>query len=237
MPAEAAHAALVELHQARVRFGVADALSGVDLGLFRGERVALVGANGCGKTTLLRVLHGVQSLSAGTRIVAQPVPRQAMVFQHPFMLRRSAQANVELGLELAGWPRASWAPRAAEALGRVGLSAQAPQQATELSGGQQQRLALARAWALDPELLLLDEPTASLDPGAKREIETLVSEFAEAGATIVMASHNLGQVKRMSSRVLYLERGRVLADVPTDRFFNGDVPPEAAHFLKGELPW
>ena len=108
-----------------------------------------------------------------------------------------------------------------------------------LSGGQQQRLALARAWALQPGLLLLDEPTASLDPTAKREVETLIEDFAAAGMTIVMASHNLGQVKRLSQRVLYLEQGRVLCDVSTAHFFDvhSALPREAELFLKGELPW
>jgi tungstate transport system ATP-binding protein len=104
-----------------------------------------------------------------------------------------------------------------------------------LSGGQQQRVALARAWALRPQVLLLDEPTASLDPTAKREVERLMAEFADAGMTLVFSSHNLGQVKRLASRVIYLEQGRLLADMPTADFFNGPIPPAAEAFLKGEL--
>jgi tungstate transport system ATP-binding protein len=106
-----------------------------------------------------------------------------------------------------------------------------------LSVGQQQRVALARAWAVQPDVLLLDEPTASLDPTAKREVESLIKEFAAQGITIVISSHNLGQVKRLASRVVYLEHGRMLADVSTDHFFNGPLPAEAGLFLKGELPW
>ncbi len=121
--------------------------------------------------------------------------------------------------------------------------------AKNLSGGQQQRLALARAWASRPEVLLLDEPTASLDPRAKHEVETLVAEFttgAMSGLTgarpisLVFASHNLGQVKRLATRVIYLEHGRVLADLPVDQFFNGPLLqtqyPAAHLFVKGELP-
>ncbi|MDP1567814.1 MAG: phosphate ABC transporter ATP-binding protein, partial [Polaromonas sp.] len=93
----------------------------------------------------------------------------------------------------------------------------------------------ARAWALRPDVLLLDEPTASLDPAAKREVEALMAEIAEAGMTLIFSSHNLGQVKRLASRVVYLEQGRLLADRPTHDFFNGPLPPDAEHFVKGEL--
>jgi tungstate transport system ATP-binding protein len=106
-----------------------------------------------------------------------------------------------------------------------------------LSGGQQQRLSLARAWALRPDVLYLDEPTASLDPSAKREVEALIEAIAAEGVTVVMSTHNLGQAKRLATRVLYLEAGRLVADLPVDRFFNDALPHQAAQFLKGELPW
>jgi tungstate transport system ATP-binding protein len=160
-----------------------------------------------------------------------------MVFQRPFMLRDSLLANIELGLRLQGRPVTECREIAMHALEQVGLAAQSKRPGRALSGGQQQRAALARAWALQPQLLLLDEPTASLDPSAKREVEDLIAGFAAQGITVVMSSHNLGQVKRLSQRVLYLEAGRVLADVTTDHFFHGTLPAEAALFLKGELPW
>jgi tungstate transport system ATP-binding protein len=106
-----------------------------------------------------------------------------------------------------------------------------------LSGGQQQRLALARAWALHPDLMLLDEPTANLDPSAKHEVEELIDGLSAEGVTIVMTTHNLGQAKRLSTRIVYLEDGLIVADLPTDRFFNDALPPQAERFLKGELPW
>ena len=120
--------------------------------------------------------------------------------------------------------------------------------AKTLSGGQQQRLALARAWASRPDVLMLDEPTASLDPRAKHDVETLVAEFTSGGlepdgdrpVSLVFASHNLGQVKRLATRVIYLEHGRVLADLPVEQFFNGPLLkaqyPAAHLFVKGELP-
>ena len=229
-------APLVELRSATVRFGRRAAISGVSVAVERGERVALVGANGCGKSTLLRAVHGRVPLAEGQREV-HGAPRVAMVFQRPFMLRLSLLANVELGLMLHGVPRRERRERAMDALARVGLVAEAHRIGRVLSGGQQQRAALARVWALQPELLLLDEPTASLDPTAKREVETLIEAFAAQGITVLMSSHNLGQVKRLADRVLYLEHGRLLADVSTDHFFHGALPVEATLFLKGELPW
>jgi tungstate transport system ATP-binding protein len=145
-----------------------------------------------------------------------------------------------LGLWLRGTVWRDAKAHALVALARVGLADLALRNARTLSGGQQQRVALARAWALSPQVLLLDEPTASLDPHAKREVEALIHEFAHQSQTmtLVFASHNLGQVKRLASRVLYLEQGRVLADLPVDEFFTGTLLQQqypAAHlFVKGE---
>jgi tungstate transport system ATP-binding protein len=126
----------------------------------------------------------------------------------------------------------------AKALERVGLQALAERPARSLSGGQQQRLALARAWAVRPDVLFLDEPTASLDPSAKREVESLIAEFGADGMTLAMSSHNLGQVKRLATRVVHLDGGRLVVDLPTDAFFGGDgLPAAAVQFLRGELPW
>jgi tungstate transport system ATP-binding protein len=230
---------LVELQGVSVVLGGRTVLDRIDLAVRPGERIALVGANGAGKTTLLRALHGLVPLAAGQRTTAADAhaPRIAMVFQRPFMLRASLLANIELGLRLQGLSAAERREIAMHALEQVGLAAQAQRPGRALSGGQQQRAALARAWALKPHLLLLDEPTASLDPSAKREVEDLIDGFVAQGITVVMSSHNLGQVKRLSRRVLYVETGRVLADVETDHFFHGTLPAEAALFLKGELPW
>lgn len=235
---------VMALQDACVYFGSTRALEGVTLRITAGERVALVGANGSGKSTLLRLLHGLVKPSSGT--VACMPQMQAMLFQRPHMLRASALHNVMLGLWLRGLPWALARARAREALARVGLSEQAARRATTLSGGQQQRLALARAWALAAHTLLLDEPTASLDPHAKREVEALMAAWAQSATedglprTLVFASHNLGQVKRLATRAIYLERGRMLADLPVDAFFDDKrlrhTHPEAFAFLRGELP-
>jgi tungstate transport system ATP-binding protein len=228
---------MIALHDVHLRYGPVPALAGVSLRIAAGERVALIGANGSGKSTLLRVLHGLLRPTAGT-VARDTAVRQAMVFQRPFALRASAQTNVALGLWLRGSRWGAARARALAALGRVGLAPVAQRNARTLSGGQLQRMALARAWALEPQALLLDEPTASLDPHAKREVETLMSEFAESGMTLVFASHNLGQVKRLATRVVYMEQGRVLADLPVREFFDGPLGAtsrEAELFVKGEL--
>ncbi|MCA3238335.1 MAG: phosphate ABC transporter ATP-binding protein [Curvibacter sp.] len=232
------------LHGVDVTFGRLTGLRDVTLAIAPGESVALVGANGSGKSTLLRVLHSLQPPTLG-RLESVPRSRQAMLFQRPFMLRTSARNNVALALWLRGTPWRIARTQALAALDRVGLADRADQLARTLSGGQQQRLALARAWALRPEVLLLDEPTASLDPHAKREVEQLIAEFgagrALSGApmTVVFASHNLGQVKRLATRVIYLEEGLVQADLPVQQFFDPArlqaVSPAAALFVKGEL--
>lgn len=225
------------LQDVDVRFDRVPALRGATLRIGRGERVALIGANGSGKSTLLRVLHGLVPHAAGTLVRRAPQRQQAMLFQRPHMLRASVLNNVALALWLqgSGWRRAQTAAR--EALQRVGMADLATRNARTLSGGQQQRLALARAWALHPQVLLLDEPTASLDPTAKREVEALIAEAAQEAPerTLIFASHNLGQVKRLATRVVYLEQGRVLADLSLHDFFNGPLPEEAQSFVKGEL--
>jgi tungstate transport system ATP-binding protein len=235
---------LIALHAVSVRFGAQPALRGISLQIHRGDRIALVGANGSGKTTLLRLLNGLQPVSDGQRVLHPPaageagLPVTAMLFQRPFLLHFSVRRNLQLALWLAGVPAPERADRLHGALARVGLQAMANRSARSLSGGQQQRLALARAWAVRPDILFLDEPTASLDPSARREVETLIDEFGQAGMALVMSTHNLGQAKRLAGRVLFLDAGRLVADLPTDDFFHRtDLPPEAAQFLKGELPW
>lgn len=240
LPVTAAHP-LISLQHASVHFVRNTALHDVSLTLHRGERLALVGANGSGKTTLLRLLHGLLPCT-GQRIEHGLLPEDrrpvaAMLFQKPFLMRLSVRRNVLLGLWLNGVPAAQRSTRCEQALRRVGLWEQGPRPARELSGGQQQRLALARAWALRPDILFLDEPTASLDPSAKREVEALITDFARDGLTLVMSTHNLGQAKRLATRVAYLEAGRLVVDRPVDAFFRDPLPHEAAQFLKGELPW
>jgi tungstate transport system ATP-binding protein len=197
-----------------------------------GPSTIILGANGAGKSVLMRLMHGLLAPTTGS-ISWQSASRQAMVFQRPVMLRRSALANVVYALKLANQA----ASLAMGALEEVGLAHLAHRPARVLSGGEQQRLALARAWALHPEVLFLDEPTASLDPSATREIETVIRAFDTSGTKIVMATHNLGQARRLGDEVIYLHQGRVLERAPADKFFAQPATAEAAAFIKGELPW
>ncbi len=216
------------------RHGAPLALEGVSLNIQAGERVALVGSNGSGKSTLLRVIHGLQQPVSG-QLELDAALRQAMLFQRPVLLRLTVQNNLALGLWLQGTPWQQARSLALQVLGDAGLDEVAQRRGRQLSVGQTQRVALARALALKPELLLLDEPTASLDPHSKRLVEASVQSFA---GTMVFASHNLGQVKRLATRVVYLEQGRLLVDLPVKHFFNRTVlqahSAEAAIFVKGE---
>ncbi len=230
--------ALLHIEAADVRFGRVQALRGVHLTLQKGERVALVGGNGSGKSTLLRLANGLIAPTAGT-LTRDAAVRQAFVFQKPFVLRSSVLANVALAAWLGGslswnaWAQAKAAARTA--LQQVGLADLASRSARTLSGGQQQRLAFARALCTGAQLLLLDEPTASLSPQAKREVEALVHAAGEQGATLLFASHNMGQVKRLATRVVCLDAGQVVADLPVGDFFNQTLPERAAQFLNGEF--
>ena len=225
---------LFNLQSVGMQFDQVRALVDCNLRIQQGERVALIGSNGSGKSTLLRVIHGLLKPSTG-EMTADVSALQAMLFLRPYMLRASVLNNIALGLWLRGQPWAAAKVQGRLALERVGLSGLATRNAKALSIGQQQRVALARAWALKPQVLLLDEPTASLDPSAKHEVERLMAEFAGSGMSLIFSSHNLGQVKRLASRVVYLEHGRVVADLPTHDFFNGPLPAAAENFLKGEL--
>ena len=227
---------LLRVRGASVRFGDVQALRSVSLEVMRGDFIALIGANGSGKTTLLRLLHGLLAHD-GEREVLASQALQVMVFQRPFMLRLSVRRNLALALWLAGVPRTDRAARAAQALQRVGLTALRDRPARALSGGEQQRLALARAWAVRPQIVFLDEPTASLDPSAKKEIEALLESFHADGLTLVMSTHNLGQAKRLTTRVVYLDRGELRVDQPTAEFFADAGEGAARLFLKGELAW
>jgi tungstate transport system ATP-binding protein len=235
---------LLPLALDQVVFAVGDRriIDGVSLLLEAGPRTVIVGPNGAGKSVLLRLCHGLLNPTSGTiRWASLESPggprRQAMVFQRPVLLRRTAVANVAYALAIAGVPRVQRMPRALDALRRVGLAHLAKHPARVLSGGEQQRLALARAWALSPEVLFLDEPTASLDPGATQEIEKGIAAVHASGTKIVLVTHNLGQARRLGDEILFLHQGRIAERAPADRFFKQPASREAAQFLEGELPW
>src|SRR3989442_3267341 len=212
-------------------------LSDIDVTIDACGRTFILGPNGAGKSTLLRVLHGLLRPTRGTITWngnALRPPAQAMVFQRPVLLRRSAEANVRYALALAGVSKAETDRRVHEALAEVGLVGVAKRSARVLSGGEQQRLALARAWALAPGVLFLDEPTASLDPAATRAVEQIVRAIHARGTTIVMTTHNLAQAKRLADGIFFLHGGRLVEHAPAGDFFRAPRSPEAASYIEAE---
>ncbi len=214
----------------------------LSLAIDAGPRTVIVGPNGAGKSVLLRLCHGLLAPTSGSIVwnsveLAGTPRRQAMVFQRPVLLRRSALANVSHALRIAGVPTRTRSDRAREALSKVGLERHAAHPARVLSGGEQQRLALARAWALQPEIIFLDEPTASLDPGASHEVENVILAMVAAGTKIVLVTHNFGQARRMGDEILFLHQGKIAERASAQTFFRQPQSAEAARFLEGELPW
>jgi tungstate transport system ATP-binding protein len=217
-------------------------LGPIDFELDGAGRTVVLGPNGAGKSLLLRLAHGLLEPTAGTLEWRTPDPaelrrHQAMVFDRAVLLRRSARANVEYALALRGVAGDERRARTAEVLERTGLSRLAERRARALSAGEQQRLALARAWALQPEVLFLDEPTASLDPAAARRVEELIVQIGEAGTAIVMTTHDLPLARRIGDRVLFLHLGLLKEQAPAADFFASPATPEAEAFQRGELTW
>jgi tungstate transport system ATP-binding protein len=211
-------------------------LEDVSFTLPRGGVTAIIGPNGAGKSLTLRLCHGLPTPGKGAvGWQSDSGRRHAMVFQRPVMLRRSAQANIVHALNALGFADAP--SRADAALARFGLSSLADRPARLMSGGEQQRLAIARAWALEPEVLFLDEPSSQLDPGATRQIEEIITALAAEGMTILMATHDLGQARRLSQRILFFNRGRLVEDASTERFFAAPASAEARAFIAGDLLW
>jgi tungstate transport system ATP-binding protein len=215
-----------------LRIGAVEIVRDLSLDLGPGAPTVLLGPNGSGKSTLLRLAMGLVAPTRG-RIAwgarATPGERLAMVFQRPVMLRRTAAANVAYALP------ARDEARVMQLLAQVGLAALAGRPARKLSGGEQQRLALARALAREPEILFLDEPTASLDPAATKAVEDIVRAVAASGVKIVMATHDIGQARRLAGDIVFLVRGRLLDHADATTFFGSPATREAGAFLRGDL--
>lgn len=203
-----------------------------------GKVTVVMGPNGAGKSLLLRLLHGLiepssgQIFWGGRPLAGDLRRRQAMVFQRPVLLRRSVIANVEFALKSRGTPSAE---RGMQLLEHVGLAAHAHKPARRLSGGEQQRLALARALAVEPEVLFLDEPTASLDPSSTAAIERIVAAAHQRGTKIIFVTHNIGQARRLADEVVFLHEGRLVEHRPAAEFFTQPRSPEAQGYLEGRL--
>lgn len=217
-------------------------LRDIDLVLEPGRRTVILGPNGAGKSLLLRICHGLLRPSGGKVSWAGAErsggrPRHAMLFQRPVLLRRTARANILHALALAGLGWRQRRAAAAAVISRFGLDALAERPARALSGGEQQILALARAAALEPEVLFLDEPTSALDPAATGRIEAMLQTLARDGVRLVMITHSLGQARRFADEVVFLHHGRLVEHAPAAGFFTGPRSREARAFLDGELFW
>jgi tungstate transport system ATP-binding protein len=235
--AEVIDRALIVASGVEVMRGGTRLLDGIDVAIQRGRRTFILGPNGAGKSTLLRVLHGLIEPSRGSvtwgRAMSRP-REQAMVFQRPVLLRRSAAGNLRHALALAGIRGVDAERRIEDALSSVGLQDIAGRPARVLSGGEQQRLALARASALAPQVLFLDEPTSSLDPPSARAVEAIVTDIHARGTTIVMTTHQLAQAKRLADSVILLQEGRVAEHTDAATFFREPRSAYGRVFVEGE---
>jgi len=229
----------IRFENVTVTSGAVTVLDRITLTLTPGPPTILIGPNGSGKSTLLRMAMGLIAPSQG-RVTwggREDVPptRRAIVLQRPTMLRRTASGNIRYALRASGVARAEAQGRIDELLALVGLEQLADRPARRLSGGEQQRLALARALARDPAILFLDEPTASLDPAATKAIEDIVHAVGQRGIKVVMATHDLGEARRLAGDIVMLHRGRVIETGPAASFFSTPQSSEAGTFIAGEL--
>ena len=237
---------LYELNDVRKMYHGRSVLHIDHLTIQRGEILALVGPSGAGKSTLLRLLNFLETPSNGrihfldTPFSAnQPMPlalrrKVTTVFQRPYLLNRSVAANIQYGLHLRG--QRNGQTQVDAALQQVGLQTIARQRARTLSGGEAQRVALARAIVLHPDVLLLDEPTANLDPYNISLIEQIIRQLNEqAGTTIVLVTHNVFQAKRLAHRVALLLDGRIVEIAATHTFFHNPADPRTKAFVAGDM--
>ena len=216
-------------------------IDNVDLTLKAGLCTVIMGANGAGKSLFLRLLHGLLTPTSGaiqwgnTRVNSAVRQRQAMVFQRPVLLRRSVKANLRFALGLRQGGPNQPARRLEQLLELAGLSAAANRPARVLSAGEQQRLALVRALSLEPEVLFLDEPTASLDPAAVVAIESLIRTAHHQGAKIILVTHDIGQARRIADEVVFVHRGQIAEHTPSSEFFQRPQSEPARAYLEGQI--
>lgn len=212
-------------------------LSDVSLALEAGGPTVLMGPNGSGKTTLIKLAMGLITPATGTITfggsAVPPLGSRALVFQKPVMLKRTVAANIAYALDAAGRPSGHTEVGRLLDLAQIGPLAERP--ARRLSGGEQQRLALARALAREPQILFLDEPTASLDPASAKLVEEIIRGVSASGVKIVMSTHDLGQARRIAHEVSFLAHGRIVEHTPAVEFFAQPASEAARRFLAGDL--
>ncbi|UCC15278.1 MAG: ATP-binding cassette domain-containing protein [Gammaproteobacteria bacterium] len=215
-------------------------LNDINLELSHGLRTVILGPNGAGKSLLLRLCHGLLKPTSGRiswagKSAALAAARQGMVFQRPVLLRRKVADNIAHVLAAKGVRRKDRDALVLTSLENAGLAHLADRPARTLSGGEQQRLTIARACVCDPDVLLLDEPSASLDPAAARAVEELIVRIHASGTRIIMTTHDIAQARRLAEEVIFLHHGRLLEHSPAEAFFTAPRDPAAARFIRGEL--
>ncbi len=238
---EAATAGLLPVTTHRLTFEGGDRklIDGISLSLEAGPRTIVMGPNGAGKSLLLRLLHGLITPTSGeilwnsAKASEKTRARQAFVFQRPVVLRRSTAANIEFVLRHL--PRQEREARVSELLDFAGLTEIARTPARLLSGGEQQRLAIARAIATRPDVLFLDEPTASLDPASTMSVEAMIAAAHDDGVKIIMVTHDLGQARRLADEVLFVQSGRIAEQTPSEEFFAQARSVAARDYLEGRI--
>lgn len=216
--------------------GNATILNNINLCLGEHGCTVILGPNGAGKSLLLKLLHGIIEpdtglIEWGGVLAPKSTRNQALVFQKPVLLRRTVIGNVRFVLKARKKDTGS----ASALLERAGLSHKANQPARALSGGEAQRLALACALASEPKVLLLDEPTANLDPTSVRAIEDIVGDARKNGLRVLLVTHDVGQARRMADDVVFLNKGEVVEHAPAETFFPTPRSRVAQAFLSGEL--
>jgi tungstate transport system ATP-binding protein len=231
----------LELKNLSLETGSRRLVDRVDLKVQDRGITVILGPNGAGKSLLLRLMHGLIEPTEGVILWGNtPMDdkirrRQAMVFQKPVLLRRTAAANIAYALGLRGRSRSERTTRALQALELAGLQHHAFTPARVLSGGEQQRLCLARALSLDPEVLFLDEPTASLDPASTLAIERVLIDAKHRGIKVIVVTHDVGQARRLAQDIIFLHHGRLIEHQPAWRFFERPLSDAARGFISGGL--
>jgi ABC-type polar amino acid transport system ATPase subunit len=252
---------LITARSVRKHFGAREVLRDIDLNIAAGSITVILGTNGSGKTTLLRILGlleradegtvtydgivpGVSTVTYGasTRSPAQdqhylPLRRQMLLaFQHPAIFSGSVLSNVTYGLQLRGMSRTDAEERSMAALREAGIAERGRQHASSLSGGEAARLSVARALALQPRLLLLDEPSASLDPCGTKLLEDLLLHMRDnLGMTAVIVTQDIFEARRVADQVAFLHEGRIIEQAPRDTFFSHPRDDWTRRFVAGEL--
>ena len=226
-------ATLISLVITNLHYGPAN-LRNINLKVAQGERIALMGANGSGKSSLLKIIHGLQHPSQGSVLKHHAPDQEAMVFQRPLLLRASVKENIKLALAHRPLNRQAATQMISDALVQAQLTSKEHQIAQRLSGGEQQRLCLTRALMIRPHLLLLDEPTANIDPESLQSIEQLIGAQSLKGQTLILATHSFAQARRLCKRVVMLRDGQIIADQSVDDFFNTPANSLVQQFIDSE---